>query len=148
MEDWGLNKALVAKVYSLMHCQGAQGRARRKAKRTGGPLKQLGGVPRREPEGRPEEVGGFCYRTGNQPVLRKPKSRTEGSFSLVSRWVSGQESLPSKSMFLVSFGCFPLVLAQYLAYLACFDGGDVRRQQPMSNCQKTDEAFIRPSRAL
>jgi hypothetical protein len=97
MEDCGLNKALVAKVYSLMHCQGAQGRARRKAKRTGGPLKQLGGVARREPEGRPEEVGGFCYRTGGQPVLRKPISRTESSFSLVSRWVSGQKSMPSKN---------------------------------------------------
>ena len=57
-----------------------------------------------------------------------------GSFSSVSRRESGQKSLPSKSLFLAGCGCFPLVLALFLEGLAGFDGGEVRRQQPMRNC--------------
>ena len=57
----------------------------------------------------------------------------EGSFSSVSKWESGQKSLPSKNKCLAIFGCFPLVLAQFQGVLASFAGSDVCRQQPMRN---------------
>ena len=44
------------------------------------------------------------------------------------------EITPFKKPGFSCFGSFPLVLAYFLGCLACFDGGDVCRQQPMRNC--------------
>ena len=44
-------------------------------------------------------------------ALRKKNEKLPCSFSSVSKRESGQKSRPSKSLFLVSVGCFPLVLA-------------------------------------